>query len=516
MKKVLGILLGVSLFALLVIFNLKVCSAAGRASQDKPEQQKVDDNRTALTIYNQNFFVAREHVPLDLQAGVNQAEFAGIAAHLEPDSVILRDPNGRALQVLEQNYRNDPVSPEMLLSFYEGKSIDFVVGRSNGKEETIKGKIIRSGYSHPTYVNGYPQQASTQPIVEVDGVLRFGLPGQPIFPALGADSILMPTLNWLLQTDTPGKFNAEISYVSGGMNWQSDYNVVVQDDPGRKTDLLDMIGWITMRNHSGKTFEDALIKLMAGDVSKIQTGGSVAKLAYAAEDRAMNAPMAPPVSEKSFDEFHLYTLQRATTLRDEETKQVEFVRSTGIHAQRLFIYEGARIADYGYYNPDQIRQDVNYGTASNPKVWVMEEFKNSENNHLGIPLPKGKLRFYRRDTDGHLEFVGENTIDHTPKDETIRVYTGNAFDVTGERKRTNYRVDSNQRWMDETFEIRIRNHKKDSVDVRAVEHLYRCVNWKLTEQSSRFNKTESQTIEFPMSISPNGEQVITYTVHYSW
>jgi hypothetical protein len=516
MKKVLGILLGVSLFALLVIFNLKVCSAAGRASQDKPEQQKVDDNRTALTIYNQNFFVAREHVPLDLQAGVNQAEFAGIAAHLEPDSVILRDPNGRALQVLEQNYRNDPVSPEMLLSFYEGKSIDFVVGRSNGKEETIKGKIIRSGYSHPTYVNGYPQQASTQPIVEVDGVLRFGLPGQPIFPALGADSILMPTLNWLLQTDTPGKFNAEISYVSGGMNWQSDYNVVVQDDPGRKTDLLDMIGWITMRNHSGKTFEDALIKLMAGDVSKIQTGGSVAKLAYAAEDRAMNAPMAPPVSEKSFDEFHLYTLQRATTLRDEETKQVEFVRSTGIHAQRLFIYDGARIADYGYYNPDQIRQDVNYGTASNPKVWVMEEFKNSENNHLGIPLPKGKLRFYRRDTDGHLEFVGENTIDHTPKDETIRVYTGNAFDVTGERKRTNYRVDSNQRWMDETFEIRIRNHKKDSVDVRAVEHLYRCVNWKLTEQSSRFNKTESQTIEFPMSISPNGEQVITYTVHYSW
>jgi hypothetical protein len=516
MKKLLGCLLGAGLLALLLVFNLKVCSAAGSESQDKPEQPKYDDNRTALTIYNQNFFVAREHVPLDLKVGINQAEFAGIAAHLEPDSVILRDPNGRALQVLEQNYRNDPVSPEMLLSFYEGKSIDFVVGRSNGKEETIKGKIIRSGYSHPTYVNGYPQQASTQPIIEVDGVLRFGLPGQPIFPALGIDSILMPTLNWLLQTDTPGKFNAEISYVSGGMNWQSDYNVVVQDDPGRKTDLLDMTGWITMRNHSGKTFENARIKLLAGDVSKIQAGGSVAKLAYAAEDRAMNAPMAPPVSEKSFDEFRLYTLQRPTTLRDEETKQVEFVRSTGIHAQRLFIYDGARMADYGYYNPDQIRQDVNYGTASNPKVWVMEEFRNSENNHLGIPLPKGKLRFYRRDADSHLEFVGENTIDHTPRDETIRVYTGNAFDVTGERKRTNYHVDSNQRWMDETFEIRIRNHKKDSVDVRAVEHLYRCINWKLTEQSSHFNKTESQTIEFPVNIAANGEQVITYTVHYSW
>ncbi len=516
MKKLLGCLLGAVLFALLLVLNLKVCRAAS-AAQDKPAAEKfADDGSTALTIYNQNFFVAREHVPLDLKSGVNQAQYTGVAAHLEPDSVILRDPNGRALQILEQNYRNDPVSPEMLLSFYEGKTVDFVVGRTKGKEDLLKGKIIRSGYSHPTYVNGYPQQASTQPIVEVDGVLRFGLPGQPIFPALSADAILKPTLNWLLETNDPGKFNAEISYVSGGMNWQSDYNVVVQDDPGHKTDLLDMIGWITMRNQSGKTFEDARIKLLAGDVSKIQEQGVAGRM-YAAEAKAMSRDaMAPPVQEKSFDEFHLYTLQRPTTLRDEETKQVEFVRSTGVHAQRLFIYDGARTGDYGYYNPEQIRQDVNYGTASNPKVWVMEEFKNSENNHLGIPLPKGKLRFYRRDTDGHLEFVGENTIDHTPKDETIRVYTGNSFDVTGERKRTNYHVDSNQRWMDESFEIRIRNHKKEAVEVRAIERLYRCSNWKLIEQSSNSQKKDAQTIEFPVTIAPNGEQVITYTVHYSW
>jgi hypothetical protein len=163
-----------------------------------------------------------------------------------------------------------------------------------------------------------------------------------------------------------------------------------------------------------------------------------------------------------------------------------------------------------------MRTDANYGTASNPKVYVMEEFKNSEVNHLGIALPKGKLRFYRHDTDGHLEFVGENTIDHTPKDETIRVYTGNSFDIVGERKRTNYHVDSNQHWMDESFEIRIRNHKKDAVDVRAVEHLYRWTNWKITENSANFQKKNAQTIEFPVTIAPNGEQVITYTVHYSW
>jgi hypothetical protein len=146
----------------------------------------------------------------------------------------------------------------------------------------------------------------------------------------------------------------------------------------------------------------------------------------------------------------------------------------------------------------------------------MEEFKNAESNHMGIALPKGKLRFYRRDTDGHLEFVGENTIDHTPKDETIRIYTGNAFDVVGERKRTSYHVDSNQRWMDESFEIHVRNHKKEAVNVRVVEHLYRWTNWKLAAQSHDSNKKDAQTVEFPVTVAPDGEQVITYTVHYSW
>ncbi len=480
--------------------------------QEKPAD---NSNQPALTIYNQNFFVAREYVPLDLIAGVNRAQFAGIASHLEPDSVILRDPAGRSLQVLEQNYRNDPISQELLLSVYEGKTIDFLVQRAD-RQEIIKGKIVRSGYIPSTYyAQNYQQPSFTQPIIEVDGVLRFGLPGQPLFPALSGDTVLKPTLNWLLQTNDPGKFNAEISYVAGGMSWQADYNLVVSDNPKGKTDLLDMVGWITMRNQSGKTFENANIKLMAGDVNKLQPS-SVAGRMYAAEAKAMNDAAPPVVSEKSFDEFHLYTLARPTTLHDQETKQVEFVRSTGIHAQRLYVYDGAQVAQYGYYNVEQIRQDQNYGTQSNPKIWVMEEFKNSELNHLGIALPKGKLRFYRRDTDGHLEFVGENVIDHTPKDETIRIFTGNSFDVVGERKRTNYHVDSAQRWMDESFEIRVRNHKKEAVAVRVVEHLYRWTNWKLTEQSQESHKMDAQTVEFPVTVPPDGEQVVTYTVHYSW
>jgi hypothetical protein len=496
----------------LLIIVLCLCSLAW--SQNTPTKEAEGP---ALTIYNQNFFVAREYLPLDLTSGVNHVNFAGITSHLEPDSVILRDLTGRPLQILEQSYRNDPVSQELLLSMYEGKTIEFLVSRG-GKEETIKGKIIRSGYvPSSAYQNGYPQPGMGQPIIEIDGVLRFGLPGLPLFPALGGDSILKPTLSWQLATTQAGASQAEISYVSGGMTWQSDYNLVVSDGPkNSSTNSIDLVGWITMRNQSGKTFENARIKLLAGDVSKLQDQRMAGRM-YAAESKAMAMDAAAPVvREKSFDEFHLYTLERPATLRDNETKQVEFVRSTGIQSQRLYVYDGAQTEQYGYYNTEQIRNDPGYGTASNPKVWVMQEFKNGETNHLGIALPKGRLRFYRRDSDGSLQFIGENTIDHTPKDEILRLYTGNAFDVVGERKRTNYRVDSSAHWMDETFEIRVRNHKKDAVTVRVVEHLYRWTNWKLVDQSAQSRKRDAQTVEFPVTVTPNGEQVVTYTVHYSW
>src|ERR1700724_2911599 len=301
-----------------LLIMILLCGAA--MGHEKPAD---NSNQPALTIYNQNFFVAREYVPLDLRPGVNHAEFAGIASHLEPDSVILRDPVGRSLQVLEQNYRNDPISQELLLSFYQGKTIEFLVQPN----QIVKGKVVRSGYIPSTYyAQNYQQPSFTQPIIEVDGVLRFGLPGQPQFPALSGDSILKPTLSWLLQTNDPGKFDAEISYVASGMSWQADYNLVVSDNPKGKTDLLDMVGWITMRNQSGKTFENASIKLMAGDVNKIQPG-TLATRAYAAAKMATDEAMAPVVREKSFDEFHLYSLEGPTTLRDQKTTQGEFSRS---------------------------------------------------------------------------------------------------------------------------------------------------------------------------------------------
>jgi hypothetical protein len=230
------------------------------------------------------------------------------------------------------------------------------------------------------------------------------------------------------------------------------------------------------------------------------------------------APMAPAVTEKAFDEYHLYTLQRATTLRDRETKQMEFIHASGVASKQLYVYDGAKIDfnRYSGWNWENIRNDHSYGTESNPKIWVMREFANSQANHMGMPLPKGRVRFYRRNDDGQMEFTGENMIDHTPKDETVRIYTGNSFDLSGERRRTNYTVDNKQNAGTETFEIKVRNHKKEPVEVRVVEHLYRGKNWSVAANSDKYVKKDSQTIEFPVTVQPDGEKVITYTARYSW
>jgi hypothetical protein len=481
----------------------------------------AQQSQPSLTIYNQDFAVVRQDVPLDLKSGVNQINVSEITMHLEPDSVILRDPTGKhAVQVLEQNYRADPVSEPMLLSLYEGKIIDFEVATPQG-QQIVKGKIIRSGYVPHNYfaMNRYGQNyyqgqmavSAEQPIIEVNGQLKFSLPGTPIFPSLTDDTILKPRLEWMISTDKPGKFPAEFSYVTGGMSWQADYNIVAPE----KGDLVDIVGWVTIDNQSGKTFENSRIKLMAGDVNKLQPGQS--GQGYAMKAAMVADAAAPAVTEKAFDEYHLYTLERSTTLRDRETKQVELIHATGIASKQLYIYDGAKI-DYNRYNGwnwENIRNDHSYGTESNPKIWVMREFVNSQANHLGMPLPKGRVRFYRHNDDSQMEFTGENMIDHTPKDETVRIYTGNAFDITGERRRSNYTVEPKNS-ATETFQIKVRNHKKEPVEVRVVEHLYRGKNWTITDKSDDYQKKDSQTIEFPVTIAPDGEKVITYTAHYTW
>ncbi len=461
----------------------------------------------ALTIYNQNFAVVRDTVPLDLKNGANAVRYAEATAQVEADSVILRDPSGKhSLQILEQNYRNDPVSQELLLSLFEGKTINFEKVRMKDNSQTteiIPGKIIRSGY--------VPGGAFMQPIIEVAGKLQFSLPGQPLFPSLGNDTVLKPAFNWLLQSDRPGTFNAEVGYVTGGFDWNASYNLVSPE----KGDYCDLVAWITMNNNSGKTFENAKIKLLAGDVNKIQPPGMYGFAGRMRAEKMMMADMAaaaPAVTEKAFDEFHLYSIARATTLHDRETKQVEFAHAEKMYAPTIYVYDGAE--NFRFYG---LNYDQGYGQSDSKKIIVQREFKNTETNQLGIALPAGKLRFYRRDDDGQLQFVGENSIDHTPRNETVRITTGNSFDLVGERKQTNFHVDERAHQMDETFEIKLRNRKKtDAVEIRVVEHLYRGNNWDITSKSDEFVKKDAQTIEFRVPVKPDEEKTVTYTVHYSW
>jgi hypothetical protein len=366
--------------------------------------------------------------------------------------------------------------------------------------------------------NFYQQQqqmqvAAGQPIVEVDGKLRFSLPGEPIFPALSDDAILKPMLTWKFRAEQPVKLDAELSYITGGMRWEAAYNLIAPE----KGDTLDLIGWVTIDNQSGKTFDNATVKLMAGDVSKLQPDddgrirGAVAAYAGKSETDAT-------VTEKAFDEFHLYSLARPATLHDRETKQVEFIRAAGVKARTLYVYNGAAIgSQYRGWNTEMIRNNRDYGIQSNPKVWVIKEFENSEANGLGQPLPKGRTRFYRRDeADGQLEFTGENAIDHTPKNETVKIYTGDAFDIVGERRRTDYVLNSRQDQLEEAFEITLRNRKAEPVEVRVTERLYRWTNWEIEQKSHDFTKTDSQNIEFRVNVPADGETIVNYRVRYDW
>jgi hypothetical protein len=457
-----------------------------------------------LTIYNQEFAVVRDAVPMDLKAGLNELRFANATAQVEPDSVVLRDPTGKATwQILEQSYRNDPVSQPLLLSLFEGQVIEFIRQESQKPDRLVRGKVIRSGF--------VPGGENVEPIIEVEGKLVFELPGRPQFPALGTDTVLKPTLAWRVNAPAPVKLDAELAYITGGLTWQASYNLVQPE----KGDTIDVVGWVTMKNESGTAFPEAKIKLMAGDVNKVVRPKAYRMPETLSMPAAAAAADIPVVTEKTFDEYHLYTLANRTTLRDKETKQVEFVRAAGVKADRVYVYDGALIE--GWQVGTMVGGDPGYGITSNKKVAVYREFKNAEANKLGMPLPKGRVRFYTQDaTDNSMQFVGENELDHTPKDELIRLYVGNSFDLVGERRRIDFKMDEGNNRAEESFEIKVRNRKKEPAEIRVVEHLYRWVSWELIEKSQDFIKKDAQTIEFRAPLKPDEEKIITYKVRYTW
>jgi hypothetical protein len=471
-----------------------------------------------LTVYNNDFALIKETRSFDLKSGLNETRFADVTALVEPDSVVLRDPKDPGgLRIVEQNYEADPLSEEALLRRAEGKVVRFrVENPATGAIEFVNAKVIRAGHGPGggfTIPGRSPFGVDSQamaPIVEIDGRMLFALPGRPLFESLGADAILRPTLLWKLWAERSGKRDIEMAYISGGLRWEATYNLVAPE----VGDSFDLVGWVTIENESGAAFENARVKLMAGDVSKIEPPR--ARMQMKAYVLTSEGDAGPMVTERAFDEFHLYTLKERTTLRERELKQVEFCRADGLPGKRLYVYDGADVSPYGGYGNQGMVAEPGYGAQSNTKVVTTLEFKNNKASGLGIPLPKGTMKVYRADQDGGREFIGENSIDHTPADETVRLALGNAFDLKGERRQTDFKVDNAKRTATEAFEIKVRNHKKTSIEVRVVEHLYRWTEWKIAAASEAWDKKDARTIEFVVLIPPDGEKVITYRANYSW
>ncbi|UPT74186.1 MAG: DUF4139 domain-containing protein [Elusimicrobiota bacterium] len=452
-----------------------------------------------VTVYNSNLGLVKETRPFTLKNGVNSVSVVDVAAQIDPTSVHFKSLTAPdAVSVLEQDFRYDLISQEKLLQRYLGKEIELQrYGMSGEKKELIKGVLLASSGGR---------------ILRVGDKLVLNPQGEAILPELPEGLLTKPTLMWQLNSRKAGDHTGEISYLTGGLSWNADYVLVVDKDDAK----ADLNAWVTVANNSGATYKDAKLKLVAGDVHRAPVpqlrgrGNYMAKMSMAAE------ASADGMTEKSFFEYHLYSLGRLTTLADNSSKQVEMASAANVPVRKLFTYDGAQGVQWTYWG-DSGYWDPSYGLGDpNKKVSVYFEFENRKQNNLGIPLPKGRVRVYKKDDDGSLQLAGEDAIDHTPKDEKVRVKMGEAFDVVGERKRTNYNSELKSRRFEETFEIKLRNHKDADATVTVVEHLYRWTNWKIVDSSAKWTKKDAQTIEFEVPVKKDGEAVVTYTVRYTW
>jgi len=446
----------------------------------------------ALTVYNQNFGLVKDVRNVSLGKGINYLRFEDVAAAIDPTTVnfmSLTAPN--SVTVREQNYQYDVMSPETILSKSVGKEITFRQ-YLDGRVNEFRGTLLNSPRVTVVDTDGNAQERHQSLVVKTDNGIVLSPQGEMQVTKLPSGLVSKPSLLWKLETDKPGEHKTEISYQTKGLSWRADYVAIANEDDT----AADLASWVTLDNKSGATYPNSSLKLLAGDVHKVQDN-----VAYARDTMAMAesaAPMQKQFSEKSFAEYHLYTLAGTTDVNDNETKQLSLFNASNVPARKLFIYEPTR-------------QPVYYGgwaPQANPqKVNVKIEVENSEKNNLGMALPKGKVRVYKRDHDGSLQFVGEDMLDHTPRDEKIRLYIGDAFDVVGERKQMSHEQVSD-RVHRETIEISLRNHKDKKVTITAVEHPNG--DWKIRQSSHKYVKKDAHTMEFEIEVPARGEVKVNY------
>jgi hypothetical protein len=491
------------------------------------EVRSAEDTATAITIYSAaqpggipaelyrpmpgqgvpnamavpGYALVRDDREIKLKQGRSQISFTDVAAFIDPTTVTFTSLTNPATRVLEQNFQFDLVSTQKLLLKFIDKQI--TVDKPNGDDiVSISGTLLSA-------TDGIVLKGN-------DGSI-YSLPSYTSvrFPDLPGGLNTRPTLVWDISSPIGGAQKTRVTYQTGGITWWADYNLVFNEGADANSGMLDLAAWVSIINQSGATFGNAKLKLVAGDVQRVQP--PMQDRMY--RNQVMLEAAAAPASadgfvQKDFFEFHLYTLGRPTTLPNNSTKQIElFDQAKQIPAKKILVYYGAPMP-YFYPSP---YTDRNLGVEMNKKVDVYLEFKNDKQFGLGVPLPAGRLRVSKLDdADGSLEFIGEDKIDHTPKDEQVRVKLGSAFDVVGERRQVSFAVDANAKWMEEEIEVKLRNHKSQPVDVVVKENLHRWSNWKVLTKTHNFEKEDARTIHFPVKVAKDGETVVRYKVRYTW
>ncbi|MEP0814835.1 MAG: DUF4139 domain-containing protein [bacterium] len=419
----------------------------------------------SLTVYNDNFALVRDVRTTTLGEGINHLTVTDVAALLDPTSVHFKVLSGPSTYLLEQNFDYDLLSSDKLLSKYIGKEIT-LVDTQTGVRSRVKLLSTSGGM-----------------VVEKDGTVLLNPGGRVELSGGTGELLLEPTLNWDIAADKAGTVNYELSYMTSGMSWNCDYVFLLADT--EKTG--DMEGWVTLNNNSGATYRDAKLQLIAGDVRRVQEPAP-AGWAGAVPEAAKMADGAG-FQEESFFEYHLYTLPRATTIKMNQTKQISLLNAADIPTRKVYIYPGG------------------------DKVQVKVEFDNEEANNLGIALPKGKIRVFKRDSAGVPQFIGEDWVDHTPRKETVRLYIGDAFDIVGEKTQTNY-SDIGKGYR-ETWQVKIKNRKeKEAITVVVPHQIYG--DWKMVESNFDYVKKDAWTAEFKVPVAADGEATLNFTFEVRW
>jgi hypothetical protein len=448
------------------------------------------------------YAVVRHERPIELKNGRNDVRFTDVAGLIDPTTVSfesLTDPGGT--RVVEQNFQFDLVSTDKLLHKFIDREITVEQTRGD-KVDSFTGTLL----------------STTGGLVlrEADGSVRVVSHNSGItLPNLPGGLITRPTLVWDVVTKRPGKHATRVAYQTTGITWWTDYNLTYSEGADANSCNLNVGAWVSILNQSGASYPDARIKLIAGDVHR-------AAPTAAPSTRVMMKAMAEEArdeagfQEKTFFEYHLYTLGRPSSLPDNSTKQIElFPAVAGVPCEKTLVYYGQQGFNYGF-GPNPYT-DRNFGVAGSKKVDTYLSFKNTQDNGMGIPMPSGRVRVSKLDVaDGSLEFIGEDRIDHTPKNETILLKLGSAFDVVGERRQVDFKIDTSRNIMTEEIEVKIRNRKEEPVKVIVKENLYRWTNWKIVATTQPYDKQDARTVQFPVTVPADKEVVVRYTVRYTW